>query len=107
MATSTVASGTQTAVIDTEHTLNASASSGTTRVCKIDLSNMVNGDAVTLRAYDKLDGTNYRRELIEYAANVQASEIPALIITSDQDIKFTLEQTEGTARNFFWRVLDL
>lgn len=100
-----ISSGTQAATIGTEHILHAESPSGGTIILKVDVSNLENGDALILRSYDKVDGTNFRTEIPTHIANQQSDEVVVLIVVSFQDVKFTLEQTAGTGRAFPWRVL--
>lgn len=103
---SSVASGSQTAVISTEHTL-ATSTAGYTFVLVVDTANLANGDAVELRIYTKCKsgGTerlaycrkyaNAQEELIKYSPPVPA----------DVSCKATLKQTAGTGRVFDWSLL--
>jgi hypothetical protein len=100
----TDSSGTQSATVSTEHTL-AEPTTNATYQCDVDLVNLANGDNVELRLYVKLDGTNYR--LAWKATYQHAQAVLAVIsppIASLTQLKFTLKQTAGTGRNFFWGI---
>ena len=98
--------GTQTAVIDTEHTLDTESTAGVYTLC-VDTKNMVAGDIVVLRIKTKFaaGGTSGIAFEATYA-NVQAEPLkyspPVPIIT---EIVCTLEQTDGVGRDFPWNLL--
>lgn len=97
-------SGSQTAVISTEHSL-ATPTTNATYVLSVDTVNFVNGDLVELRCYDMVDGTNYRQMWKATYQHVQinnAKASPPLAVTTQA--KFTLKQTAGTGRVFPWSV---
>ena len=107
MATSE-ASGAQTAVITTEHTL-ATISTDGTFVLYVDTVNMVLGDELELRAKTKVksDGTT-REFLVATYAHVQGQPVKASIpVASINECVFTLKQTVGTGRVFNWEVVKL
>lgn len=84
--------------LDTETTAN-------TFVLAVDTVNMALGDVVTLKVYDRIDGTNYRLAWEGTYSNVQvclAKETPPMAITSA--VRFTLTQSAGTGRSFPWVV---
>ena len=101
-------SGTQTAVIGTEHTLyNPTTSKYFTGY--IDLTNMVAGDTVEIRVYliVKASGAYIQYYVATYS-DAQTNDlvyIPAL--PSDIGYKLTLKQTAGTARTYDWRCFEL
>ncbi len=113
MARTVVASGTQTAVINTEHTLrDETANEGQVFDAIIDLGNMVPGDTVEIRVYAKALGTGTLRR-VYYAKYVNAQDdepnlkspvvyVPA--VTVMKEWKLTLKQTAGTGRNFDWTI---
>lgn len=105
---SSKAEGSQTAVIDTEHTLTTITDAGT-YVLTVDLVNMVLGDVLTLRAKLKVRSTGTTRTAYtgNYAhsqENLVALSIP---IPTVSEAVFTLEQTGGTGRVFPWEVVEL
>ncbi len=99
------ASGTQTAVVGTEHTLDSPSTVGT-YVFEVDTINMALGDILELRVYDKVDGTNNRQiwkgSFAHPQINVGKVSPPQPITVGGS---FTLKQTAGTGRNYPWRVL--
>lgn len=107
-ASQVFASGTQTAVITTEHSLSAPAIPGAFTLA-VDLSNMAAGDAVELRVKQKvLTGGTLQTVYYQRFMNAQAE--PYLIafselLDADLGATFTLKQIAGTGRNFDWKVL--
>ncbi len=100
--------GSQTAVIDTEHTLATVTDAGN-YVSKVDTVNMVLGDRLTLRVKEKIrsSGTTRLLYVVNYA-HVQGTppkeSIPA---SSPHELVFTLEQTSGTGRVFEWEIVEI
>lgn len=108
MALTSVGSGTQTAVIDTEHTLDTETTAGV-YVLVVDMNNLADGDVVILRIKTKnQSGSTSRLAYIKTFSHVQI-EInkysPAIPV--DTEIVCTLEQTDGTGRNFDWNLLKM
>ncbi len=99
-------SGTQTATINTEHTLD-SPTTNATYVFKVDCSNMVNGDVLELRCYDTI--LNAGALVVAWKGTFSNVQIQLIKISppiaASQATKFTLKQTAGTGRNFPWSVL--
>lgn len=111
--------GTQTATINTEHTLvNANATAGVWQLT-VDLSNMAVGDTLELRAFVKTLTGDTNPKLAFYAqfADVRGDGaapgsaangevvVDSPPITSPYAISFTLKQTAGTGRSFNWRAV--
>lgn len=97
-------SGSQTAVVNTEHSL-ATPTTVATYVFSVDTVNLANGDLVELRCYDMVDGSNYRQMWKGTYQHVQinnAKASPPIAVTTQA--KFTLKQTAGTGRVFPWSV---
>lgn len=115
MATSVTekSGGTQSATLDTEHTLLDTANAGVYQLF-VDLTNLAGGaspDITTIRVYTKIrSGGDY--ELIWQdiyqggltGANVAAAS-PAF--ASNIGFKATLEQTDGTGRDYIWAVKEI
>lgn len=104
MAWTVDSSGTQTAVISTEHILDTPTTSAT-YVFAVDTVNMALGDVLELRVYDMVDGTNYRLVWKGCWQHVQlgvGKVSPPIAVTTQG--KFTLKQTAGTGRAFPWSV---
>lgn len=97
-------SGTQTATINTEHSL-ATPTTVATYVFSVDCVNLALGDLVELRCYDMVDGTNYRqmwKGAYQHSQINNAKVSPPIAVTTQA--KFTLKQTAGTGRAFPWSV---
>jgi hypothetical protein len=108
MAVSSVASGTQTATIGTEHILNSPAGPAT-YVLVVDVTNMALIDVLELRAYSKAKsgGTLLQYLLGSYAqpqANLMVQSVP---VPSVDGAKFTLKQVAGTGRAYDWNIYAL
>jgi len=114
MTRAILASGTQTATINTEHTLrDETGSEGKVLDAIIDLGNMVSGDTTEIRVYVKtLTGGTLRRAYYQKFVGSQDDEaaikspivyVPA--ITATTEWKLTLKQTVGTGRNYDWKVI--
>lgn len=101
----TESTGSQSASIGTEHTIATPTSAGT-YVFEVDTSNMVNGDLLELRVYDKVDGTNYRQMWKGTYQHVQINnaKVSPPLALAGAGAKFTLKQTAGTGRSFSWSV---
>ncbi|MDE2101843.1 MAG: hypothetical protein KGL39_31645 [Patescibacteria group bacterium] len=112
MAITVQASGTQLAVIGTEHILfNNYATSGSYRF-DVDLGNMAGGDTVELRLYTKVlsTGTEHLHSYATFTGAVAADNPiiqESLVLSSDLGCKCTLKQTAGTGRNFDWKTVTL
>ena len=111
MAVTPEANGTQTAIIGTEHTLHENAGAKVF-VLKVNTKNMVNGDEVELRIYDKVL-TGSPQDLAYFAsyAHIQAEKVkPSIPIPAEGftvGFKATLKQTVGTGRAFEWSVVSI
>lgn len=112
MAVTVLGSGTQTAVIGTEHTLQDTSAAGTYQVA-VDLINMQAGDELELRV-KKILKTGGTLRVTYYARRDGAQPDDDMCIvsvplscglTDSGAIRFTLKQTLGTGRNFDWEVL--
>lgn len=101
-------SGTQTAVITTEHSLATITSAGA-YVLHVDLSNMVNGDVVELVAKTKVTSTSTARQLFRVVySHAQADpNVQSVPVASPHSVEFLLKQTAGTGPNFDWSVVSL
>lgn len=105
MAVAVESSGTQTAVIGTEHTL-ASPTTAKTRQLVVDLTNLANGDTVELRVQRKVLSTGtVRTWQTAVFSHAQASPVVLSVpCPSPHGATFTLRQTAGTARSYDWSV---
>lgn len=100
--------GTQLAVIDTEHTLLDSTDSGIYELV-VDTSNMVNGDITVLREYKAVNTGEVPTLHNTYSlGHLQEEQVTTSFpISVVHRFKYTLEQTDGTGRNFDWAVVQL
>ena len=108
MAVTIQASGTQLAVIGTEHSLHTNAGA-LVFILAVNTVNMVNADILELRMKTKvLTGDTIAIAYLATFANIQTEIIklsvpmPAGGFASGSE--FTLKQTAGTGRNFAWAV---
>lgn len=105
-----IGSGTQTAVIGTEHTL-ATDTTNKTFVLVVDANAMAAGDRLELRLYSiVLTAGTERVAYFASFAGVQDVEDKikySVPIPADISCKATLKQTDGTGRAFPWKLLSL
>jgi hypothetical protein len=108
MALAIESDGSQTAVIDTEHSL-ASPTTNKTRVLAVDLVNMVNGDIVELRIKTKTraGGTERVAYVATFTHTQDEDVVYSVPVPSVNGATFTLKQTAGTGRVFEWAIYDL
>lgn len=101
-------SGTQTAVISTEHSL-ATPSTAKTRVLIVDAANMVSGDTLELRIKGPVlsAGTERLIRLSTYSGVLNEPHTQSPPIVMPQGGTITLKQTAGTGRSFPWAVISL
>jgi hypothetical protein len=113
MALLSVAHGTQTAVIDTEHALSTQGSAGV-YVLGVDTNAMTSGDIIQLKISTQLlhDGTsNIAYQAI--FANQQSEPIKYSVpVPVDNQIIVSIQQadisgTAGTGRDFPWSLLKM
>lgn len=102
-------SGSQTATVNTEHTLGSAITSAGTYVLVVETNAMVNGDVLELRAYSKVKSgaTEYLAYYVRYAHAQTESNKYSIPVPADTSVKFTLKQTAGTGRAFPWNILSL
>ncbi len=110
MAVVVEGSGTQTATIGTEHTLDTVTVAGVF-VLMVDCSNMVAGDILELRVKKPILAAG--AAVIEYFAvfyggqpteNEIKTSVPVVQDSVAAGLVFTLKQTFGTGRAFPWKV---
>lgn len=106
MAISEVTSGTQSATLDTEHTLTTQTGAEM-YVLVVNLVNMADGDTVILRIKTKvLSGGSASLAFSETFTDNQTDEVVySPPVPSAHSAAFTLEQTDGTGRSFEWSVV--
>ncbi len=107
MAWSEEEDGSQTAVIDTEHTLGTDpqTTDGTFQLY-VDVNAHADGDVTIFRFYEAARSAGTERGMVlDSIADAQVNDlwisIPVIII---HDGHFTLEQTDGTGRVFPWSI---
>ena len=101
-------SGTQTAVITTEHTLTTQTGNKF-YTGYVDLTNMQSGDTVEIRVsiIIKAAGSHILYYLGTYSG-VQTNPLVFIpTLPSDISWKLTLRQSVGTGRNYDWRVFEV
>lgn len=112
MAVTAEGSGTQTATINTEHTLQDVAEAGTFTF-HVDCNAMAAGDILELRVYQMVL-TGGTRRVAYYQIYLDAQPADDVIkisvpisneLTDAGALRFTLKQTAGTGRAFPWKVL--
>ena len=103
---SELAAGSQTATINTEHTLDTRSAVGTYQLL-VDTSNLVNGDVLELRVYVKPRNAAGSALLHQFAtfSNKQTTVVVASVPVLCAYCYFSLKQTAGTGRSFVWSVL--
>ncbi len=112
MAVTVLGSGTQTATVTTEHTLQDTSAAATYQLF-VDTTNMQSGDELELRVYKmaKSGGTRLVTYYIKYNGAQPTDDRGKLSVpittglTDSGAIRFTLKQTLGTSRNFDWEVV--
>lgn len=111
MTVQVIATNTQTATLDTEHTLAAVATAGIYQLL-IDTNELQNGDILILRC--KLNVTapgspsNERVFFAQVYAHRQGDPAKCSIpVTVPYQALWTLEQTDGTGRTFPWTLVKL
>lgn len=108
MAVSEKTGGSQTATLDTEHTLATVTDAGI-YVLRVFLTNLAAGDIVRLRIYVKARNATDAEGIIHEAtigpivpSEKYTDSVPVL---AAGHFKPTLEQTDGTGRAFPWVIL--
>ncbi len=101
-----VASGTQTATINTEHTLQTITNPGVYQL-NVDVHNLASGDLVQLRAKKKIVSAGSAREEWMYFWQDAQGEFDAAVlppVAGTTQTVFTLKQTTGTGRIYDWSI---
>lgn len=100
-------SGSQTAIIGTEHTLGTAITAAGIYQLVVDCTNMVAADVLELRIYTKCkSGSTERLAFYATYSNAQ-NELNKYSVPLPADVSFkaTLKQTAGTGRVFDWNIL--
>jgi hypothetical protein len=106
------ASGTQTAVIGTEHFVDSPNTAGTFTL-HVDTNALAAGDVLELRVYQMVltGGTQRVAYLARYAGAQPTDDVIKISVpvsnelTDTNALRFSLKQTVGTGRAFPWKVL--
>ena len=100
--------GTQVAVLTTEHTLATVTDAGTYQLV-VDAALLVNGETLTLRIYGKAlsGGTERLEQEANFSHGMTIKLLKSIPIVSPDYFKATLEQNGGTGRSFPWAVYEL
>lgn len=115
MANTHASSGSQTATVNTEHSLYSTTTAGT-YVLEVDLNAMAAGDVLTLRIRKKVrtGDTVYTVYVHSFYGAVQTdmgdtptkmAVVQSIAIPTVFGADFTLEQTFGTGRAYPWGVI--
>ena len=112
MAVTAQATGTQVAVISTEHQL-ADIADAAVYTFHVDTVNMVSGDTLELRVYQMVLTAGIARVAYFsrfYGAQAADDYIKISVpigneLTDATSLRFSLKQTAGTGRTFVWKVL--
>ena len=110
MAVTSIVNGSQLTVINTEHDLMAANTTSGVFVCMTDLNPMANGDVVELRIYTRINAQTERLAYYAVYAHAQAQPnkysvpVPSLG-GATETVHYTLKQTAGSVRTFFYRVV--
>lgn len=108
MAISEHATGSQTATISTEHTLNGTSPETTDGIYQlvIDTANMAAGDTTEIRIKEKArTGDTQRQIFVSTLSGAQSDPLwvsPTFVLMNGWDM--TLKQTAGTGRAYPWSI---
>ena len=112
MTVTAEATGTQTATVTTEHTLDDVAAAGTYTL-HVDTDLMQTGDVLELRIYQIIltGGTRKIAYFQSYSGEQPTTDLIKISVpisnelTDAGSLRFTLKQTFGTSRDYPWKVL--
>jgi hypothetical protein len=102
-----VTSGTQSATLDTEHTLGAAQTDDEVYVGRVNVTNMASGDVLRVRSYVKVvSAGSLALWQDETLSGVQTEKVFDLNpVGSVHSFEFRIEQTDGTGRSYEWSIL--
>lgn len=106
MTVAQLATGSQTCVIGTEHTVS-SPTGGKTYVLNLDMSTLVAQDVLEVRLYKKIVSGGTLRQLGNphtYAGPPSGDGLMSFALPSAHGCSFTIKQTAGTGRAIVWTV---
>ena len=99
-----VTSGTQTATINTEHTLSTQTTADVF-VLAVNVTNNAAADILELRAKTKvLTGGSAVEAVVFTITGVQTEKVVWIEVPSEWSCEFTLKQTAGTGRSYEWSI---
>jgi hypothetical protein len=103
-----LANGSQTAVIDTEHTLDTRSTFGIYQL-KVNVGNMADGDVTIFRVKAKARNADASAEEEYKVIYANAQDLPVItcVPVTASNAVFTLEQTDGTGRAYTWSVNEI
>ena len=109
MTIASTQSGTLVASVTTKHALGGSVSVVGTYVLVVDLSNMVDGDDVTLEIQTKaLPASSFAVAYkMDYSGEQSEPVSYSIPVPIDKTILCYLTQSSGTSRSFDWNLLNL
>lgn len=106
MTTTALSTGSQTATISTEHTLDTITTAGVL-LLSVDINAMVANDVMELRIYGKARTGDTERLLFKGSYGPIVSPltlVQSTPIVSPHYTRFTLKQTAGTGRSYPWAI---
>lgn len=108
MALQAINSGTQTSVINTEHSLASSTGIGVYMLV-VDTANMASGDTVVIRVKSKVRSGDSFQLAYSYTFTDDQTEQNkySIPIPIDIEVACTLQQTAGSPRDYKWKLLRL
>jgi hypothetical protein len=108
MALTVSSSGTQSATLDTEHSLATTSTAGIYQLL-VDTNAMVNGDITELVCKANVLNAGTERILFKQIySHIQAEPIKISVpVSVPQTSTWTLQQTDGTGRSYPWALLKL
>lgn len=109
MTVTSDSSGSQTATLDTEHTLATISNAAGVYSLWVDLSAMLGGtspDITRIKVYSNARTTDTERlvDIYQFKGVQGRPLMRSLIFETPHDLKVTLEQTDGTGRAYPWEL---
>lgn len=113
MAVSPAASGSQTATLNTDHTLvtQAAPATGAIYQLRVDTANLANGERLILRLQTKVRSSDTTRNLyttvFEHSQGDPIKDSPAVPVITGCEVVAVLRQEGGTGRAYPWALYRL
>ena len=106
MSVTSNSNGSQTATIDTEHSLGIITTAGVYQL-QIDVNAMAAADRLVVRTYKKVRSVGTTRLIDEFTISGAQTEKVAETIPqfSTNEVEFRIEQIAGTGRAFPWEII--